>query len=236
MKAMPTDCQCHRTIDEWRRERIAAAHGAGVSYGSGRSDVTLLAYCWGLSSTGGVQGFRDVELAVRESWLHCGLMKTVIVTDQPNGEMLSFAEKYGPGGKPEYFQLAEISEGGYLTLWLEPWSEEYQKEIQALLPEEYRKGFLFGEGRGRSEQGSSLYDFRMGLVLGRIMQEREPRWQIIQEETFLKEPLENRLRIGYRYEDGRQSAWYSILLKGQEEEWEPFARLRMPLYSLMNSV
>lgn len=94
MKAMPTDCQCHRTIDEWRRERIAAAHGAGVSYGSGRSDVTLLAYCWGLSSTGGVQGFRDVELAVRESWLHCGLMKTVIVTDQPNGEMLSFAENY----------------------------------------------------------------------------------------------------------------------------------------------
>ncbi|MBQ7146136.1 MAG: hypothetical protein IJR95_05155 [Lachnospiraceae bacterium] len=141
----------------------------------------------------------------------------------------AFAEKYGPGGKPEYFQLAEISEGGYLTLWLEPWSEEYQKEIQALLPEEYRKGFLFSEGRGRSEQGSSLYDFRMGLVLGRIMQEREPRWQIIQEETFLKEPLENRLRIGYRYEDGRQSAWYSILLKGQEEEWEPFARLRMQL-------
>lgn len=141
----------------------------------------------------------------------------------------AFAEKYGPGGKPEYFQLAEISEGGYLTLWLEPWSEEYQKEIRALLPEEYRKGFLFDAGRGRSEQGSSLYDFRMGLVLGRTMQEREPRWQIIQEETFLKEPLENRLKIGYRYEDGRQSAWYSILLKGQEEEWEPFAGLRMQL-------
>ena len=141
----------------------------------------------------------------------------------------AFAEKYGPGGKPEYFQLAEISEGGYLTLWLEPWSEEYQKEIRALLPEEYRKGFLFDAGRGRSEQGSSLYDFRMGLVLGRTMQEREPRWQIIQEETFLKEPLENRLRIGYRYEDGRQSAWYSILLKGKEEEWKPFAGLRMQL-------
>ena len=141
----------------------------------------------------------------------------------------AFDEAYGPGGKPEYFQLAEISEGGYLTLWLEPWSKEYQEEIKTLLPEEYRNGFLFGQGRGTAEQGSSLYDFRMSLFLSTKLKDREPRWEIIEEESFGKEPVENHINIGYRYEDGRQSAWYSILLQGEEEDWEPFAGLRMRL-------
>ena len=145
----------------------------------------------------------------------------------------AFEEAYGPGGKPEYFQLAEISEGGYLTLWLDPWSEgnqeEMRAEIRALLPEEYLSEVSFGWGRGTAEDGYSLYDYRMSLFLSIKLQDREPRWEIIEKEAFGEDPAENHLNIGYRYEDGRQSAWYSILLKGEEEDWEPFARLRMRL-------
>ena len=201
---------------------------SGSDNGMDRSDVnrltmTLLELQQYLEKCTDMQGWQEKLMAMGDKERRARSEEIVAALEA------AFAEKYGPGGKPEYFQLAEISEGGYLTLWLDPWSKEYQKEIKDLLPEEYRKGFLFGQGRGTAEQGSNLYDVRMGLVLGRTMQEREPRWQIIQEETFLKEPLENRLKLGYRYEDGRQSAWYSILLKGQEEEWEPFARLRMQL-------
>ena len=78
----------------WQRKRLDAVHRDGVGYGAGRGDVTVLAYYWGADATSSDTQFWRVESAFRETWLQCGMMKSVIVTDKPTDEVSRFAARF----------------------------------------------------------------------------------------------------------------------------------------------
>lgn len=67
-------------LAEWQDVRLHKVHSGRMDYGVGHRDVTVLAYhFWDLEEYGSV--FARVESAIRETWLHCGLMRTVLVVN-----------------------------------------------------------------------------------------------------------------------------------------------------------
>ena len=81
-------------LSEWQRTRLNSVHSEKIDYGTGRKDVTVLTYYWGASPENAEARFFRVESAFRETWLHCGCMKSVIVTDKITSEVSQFAEKF----------------------------------------------------------------------------------------------------------------------------------------------
>ena len=65
-------------LAEWQNERLRMIHSGRTDYGKGPDDVTVLAYhFW--NEDGYDEAFSRVECAIRETWLHCGSMRTVLV-------------------------------------------------------------------------------------------------------------------------------------------------------------
>ena len=86
--------QAGNTLIMWQKRRLAEVHGGRVDYGYGPDSVTVLAYYWGADVEKPDTQFFRIESAFRETWLQCGMMKSVIVTDKPTAEVLAFAEKF----------------------------------------------------------------------------------------------------------------------------------------------
>lgn len=78
-------------LADWQRRRLDTVHANRTDYGAGRPDLTVLTYYWGADADRPDTQFFRIESAVRETWLQCGLTKTVIVTDRPTRETLAFA-------------------------------------------------------------------------------------------------------------------------------------------------
>ena len=81
-------------LAEWQKDRLCTIHKDRIDYGNGRDDVTVLTYYWGASPENSEAQFYRVESAFRETWLHCGMMKSVIVTDAVTREVSEFSEKF----------------------------------------------------------------------------------------------------------------------------------------------
>lgn len=79
------------TLPEWQRARLETVHANRWDYPAGPDSLTVLAYCWGMDAGRPDTQFYRVESAFRETWLRCGMMKSVIVTDRPTDEMTAFA-------------------------------------------------------------------------------------------------------------------------------------------------
>lgn len=73
-------------------------HANRTSYPESQHDVTTLAYFFLKPSDPEVESaaFLDTECALRETWLHCGMMKTVIVTNRQIPCLVRFAEMFSP--------------------------------------------------------------------------------------------------------------------------------------------
>ncbi len=198
---------------------------SGSDNGMDRSDVnrltmTLFELQQYLEKCTDMQGWQEKLMAMGDKERRARSEEIVAALEA------AFAEQYGPGGKPEYFRAAEISDGGYLEIWLFPWSKENQKEIQEMLPEGYRTGMLFGWG-DPADSPSIQYDHRMSLALHGTVQKQEGRRKIIDWESLGEGSPEKEIRLGYLYEDGSRTEGYSISFEEDKEEWTPFASLRM---------
>ena len=79
---------------EWQKKRLDTIHSGRTDYGKGRDDVTVLAYYWGASPDNEEARFSRVESAFRETWLQCGMMKSVIVTDSVTPEVRQFSQAF----------------------------------------------------------------------------------------------------------------------------------------------
>ena len=67
-------------LAEWQSERLRMVHAGRTDYGKGLDDVTVFAYhFW--SEDGYDEAFSRVECAIRETWLHCGSMRTVLAVN-----------------------------------------------------------------------------------------------------------------------------------------------------------
>lgn len=81
------------TLTEWQNVRLATIHRDKEDYGNGRDDVTVVAYhFW--QDDGYDEAFRRVECAIRETWLHCGMMRTVVVVNKTKPCVDEFASKF----------------------------------------------------------------------------------------------------------------------------------------------
>ena len=78
-------------LASWQRGRLDTIHSGRTDYGNGRDDVTVLTYYWGASPDNNEARFFRIESAFRETWLHCGAMRSVIVTDKVTPEVSRFA-------------------------------------------------------------------------------------------------------------------------------------------------
>ena len=83
-------------LSKWMRKRMASIHHGRREYGVGRGDVTILAYFFiaDMASDNEECAFGDVECAIRETWLRCGMMKTVIVVNRCIKCVERFAEGF----------------------------------------------------------------------------------------------------------------------------------------------
>ena len=80
-------------LAEWQNDRLATIHRGRIDYGHGRDDVTVVAYhFW--NEDGFERAFRRVECAIRETWLHCGMMKTVVVVNRAMPCIAAFADAF----------------------------------------------------------------------------------------------------------------------------------------------
>ena len=81
------------TLNEWQLKRLQTVHRERLDYGKGRDDVTVIAYhFWG--DSGYDDAFKRIECAIRETWLHCAMMKTVIVANKATEYVRQFAAKF----------------------------------------------------------------------------------------------------------------------------------------------
>ena len=79
-------------LAEWQLKRLHSIHAGLVDYGKGPANVTVLSYYWGAEVEKPDTQFYRIESAFRETWLHCGMLRSVIVTDRPTRQMEKFAE------------------------------------------------------------------------------------------------------------------------------------------------
>lgn len=78
---------------EWQTRRLETVHSGRVEYGDGRDDVTALAYFFSPPAAAEA-AFARVQCAVRETWLHCGMMKTVLVVNERMPCVDAFAARF----------------------------------------------------------------------------------------------------------------------------------------------
>ena len=81
-------------LSRWQRKRLDTLHAGRRDYGRGPDSVTVLAYYWGAGTDSPDTSFYRIEAAFRETWLHCGMMKSVIVTDFATKEVDLFAKQF----------------------------------------------------------------------------------------------------------------------------------------------
>lgn len=81
-------------LQRWQRSRLETVHSGRKDYGKGSESVTILVYYWGAEVEKPDTQFYRIESAFRETWLNCGMMKSVIVTDKPTKDMERFAETF----------------------------------------------------------------------------------------------------------------------------------------------
>lgn len=81
-------------LADWQRKRLDTVHAGRKDYGAGSDRVTALAYYWGAETERPDTQFYRIESALRETWLNCGMLKSVIVTDKPTKAMESFAADF----------------------------------------------------------------------------------------------------------------------------------------------
>ena len=77
----------------WQSERMQEYRNNGFDFQSGSKDVTVLSYFY-RSSADIVEPFSYLECAIYETWRHCGIMKTVIVTNENSSSVKEFADKW----------------------------------------------------------------------------------------------------------------------------------------------
>lgn len=84
------------TLTTWLLNRLETLHATQAPLPTiGNPNVTVLAYhFW--QEIGYDEAFRLVEGAIRETWLHCGMMKTVIVVNIVRPCVQTFAEHFSP--------------------------------------------------------------------------------------------------------------------------------------------
>lgn len=82
------------TLSEWQKLRLNTIHADKLDYGTGPDSVTVLCYYWGAEAVHPDTQFYRIESAFRETWLNCGMMKSVVVTDKPTEPLNNFAEKF----------------------------------------------------------------------------------------------------------------------------------------------
>ncbi len=78
---------------DWQMQRLAGIHAGRRDYGRGRDDVTVLIYFF-LNEDGAAAAFPAFECSLRETWLRCGMMKTVIVTNIAHRCVTDFASEF----------------------------------------------------------------------------------------------------------------------------------------------
>lgn len=81
-------------LKRWQMNRLETIHQNRVDYGQGPSCMTVLTYYWGADVALPDTQFWRIESAFRETWLRCGMVKSVIVTDKPTFEVERFAETF----------------------------------------------------------------------------------------------------------------------------------------------
>lgn len=83
-------------LSRWIRNRMLTTHARHVDYGFGRDDVTVLAYFFipNMNADREREMFKDIECAIRETWLRCGMMKTVVVVNRRIVCVERFAEVF----------------------------------------------------------------------------------------------------------------------------------------------
>ncbi len=86
--------QATNVLVAWQRKRLETVHRQRKDYGRGPESVTALTYYWGADTRRPDTTFDRVESSFRETWLNCGMMKSVIVTDRPTKEVEKFAEEF----------------------------------------------------------------------------------------------------------------------------------------------
>lgn len=80
-------------LSKWQEYIKTIHHYDGVKYQQGRTDVTIVAYhFWDESQYD--EMWIDLEFAIRETWRHCGALKTVIVTNIIRKSVQDFSEKF----------------------------------------------------------------------------------------------------------------------------------------------
>ena len=112
----------------WQKNRLATTHRNRTDYGMGRDDVTVLAYYWGRDAAE-KSSFFAIESAFRETWLQCGMMKSVLVVDRVDDEITAFANKFPmlevqvePTLKAgELFPMSKDCNGKLYTRFSTPW-------------------------------------------------------------------------------------------------------------------
>ena len=77
----------------WQSERLREYRNNGFDFQSGPKDVTVLSYFY-RSNADIVESFSYLECAIYETWRHCGIMKTVIVTNENSSSVKEFADKW----------------------------------------------------------------------------------------------------------------------------------------------
>lgn len=82
------------TLQDWQWNRLETVHYGRTDYGQGPLDLTVLTYYWGADSSSPDTPFYRVESALRETWLRCGMVKSVIVTDRRTAKLQSFSEQF----------------------------------------------------------------------------------------------------------------------------------------------
>ena len=84
---MGVDLSATDVLAEWQLNRLRTVHDGRSDYGKGPEDVTVLAYYWGADAERPDTQFYRIESAFRETWLQCGMLRSVIVTDRPTRQL-----------------------------------------------------------------------------------------------------------------------------------------------------
>lgn len=91
---MGVDLSATDVLAEWQLNRLRTVHDGRSDYGKGSERVTVLAYYWGADMESPDTQFYRIESAFRETWLQCGMLRSVIVTDRPTRQVEKFAELF----------------------------------------------------------------------------------------------------------------------------------------------
>lgn len=83
-------------LSEWKRVRISEDRTVGVPQEKGREDVTVVAYVFG-SSEQMPTYVESMELALRETYRWCGLLKTTLVVNQMTEGLERLKSEFGGG-------------------------------------------------------------------------------------------------------------------------------------------